>query len=61
MKFNDICWLYQPTPVIFNVLESTQTRIFERVIKNASESKTFIKLSSQLLLVIVNFINMLRF
>jgi hypothetical protein len=25
-EFNDIYWLFLPTPVIFNVLESTQTR-----------------------------------
>jgi hypothetical protein len=31
------------------------------VIKNASQSKTFIKLSNQLLLVVNNFINMLRY
>jgi hypothetical protein len=34
---------------------------FERVIKNASQSKTFIKLSNYLLLVVINFINMLRY
>jgi hypothetical protein len=40
--------LQQSTPVIFNVLESTQIRIlkkFERVIKNVWQSETFIKLS----------------
>jgi hypothetical protein len=28
MEFNNIYWLYQPRPIIFNVLESTQTRIY---------------------------------
>jgi hypothetical protein len=42
-EFNDIYWLYQPTPIIFNVLESTK---FERVIKDASQSETFMKLSN---------------
>jgi hypothetical protein len=35
-------------PIIFNVLESTHTRHlkFERVIKNAWQGETFIKLSN---------------
>jgi hypothetical protein len=42
-----IGYIYQPTSVILNVLQSTQTQLkFERVIKNASQSKTFIKLSN---------------